>query len=172
MYQFRDRGRLGLEIEDPNNSAVGIPQPVLKDYKDILKDPFFLPGLNEQEETTLPATLRWGGAEDAEGIAIPIRFEKTPEFCEITFEEELNLMMELNGRWFYKAPGTKTVDMMSAFFETPIEPGTEMTLKIFAPPATGENDPSQGDDWDINYYTTITKMPELRIRYEEIQEVL
>ena len=40
MYQFRDRGRLGLEIEDPNNASVGIPQPILKDYKDILKDPF------------------------------------------------------------------------------------------------------------------------------------
>ena len=172
MYQFRDRGRLGLEIEDPNNASVGIPQPILKDYKDILKDPFFLPGLNEAKEVTLPATLRWGSAEDAEGIAIPIKFEKTPEFCEVTFEEELNLMLELNGRWFYKAPGTKTVDMMSAFFETPIEPGAELSLKIFAPPASGENDPAQGEDWAVNYYTTITKMPELRIRYEEVQEVL
>lgn len=131
-----------------------------------------MPGLNEAEEVTLPATLRWGSAEDAEGIAIPIKFEKTPEFCEVTFEEELNLMMELNGRWFYKAPGTKTVDMMSAFFETPIEPGAELSLKIFAPPASGENDPAQGEDWAVNYYTTITKMPELRIRYEEVQEVL
>lgn len=23
---------LGLEIEDPNNASVGIPQPILKDY--------------------------------------------------------------------------------------------------------------------------------------------
>lgn len=172
MYQFRDRGRLGLEIEDPNNNAVGIPQPVLKDYKDILKDEFFLPALNVSEELSFPAKLRWGGSEDAEGIAIPLTFEKSPEFCEITFEEtDLNLMMELNGRWFYKAPGTKTVDMMAAFFENPIEPQTELTLKIFAPPATGENDSSQGEDWDINYYSVINKLPDIRIRYESIQDV-
>ena len=28
-----------------------------------------------------------------------------------------------------------------------------MTLKIFAPPASGENDETQGDDWQTNYYT-------------------
>lgn len=172
MYQFRDRGRLGLEIEDPNNKAVGIAQPLLKDYKDILKDEYFMPEMKDEGETNLPATLRWGGSEDAEGLMIPITFEKTPEFCEITFEEtDLNLMMEINGKWFYKAPGVKTIDMMSAFFETPLSGKTEMTLKLFAPPATGKNDPSQGDDWAINYYTTITKMPELRIRYESVEDV-
>ncbi len=171
MYQFRDRGRLGLELEDPNHSAVGITQPIMEDYKKILKDPLFLPGLKEEEELTLPAKLRWGGSEDADGIALPLVFDQTPEFCEITFEEELNLMMELNGRWFYKAPETKTIDLMPAFFETPIEPGTKLSLKIFAPPASGENDPSQGEDWMSNYYCTMTKMPELRIRYEPVQEI-
>lgn len=172
MYQFRDRGRLGLEIEDPNNNTVGIPQPLLKDYKEILKDPYFMPGMEDEGEVSLPAKLRWGGAEDAEGLAIPITFEKTPEFCEITFEEtDLNLMMELNGRWFYKAPGTKTIDLMSAFFDAPIAPNTVMTLKIFAPPATGKNDPSQGEDWTINYYCTMNKEPSLRIRYESVEDV-
>ncbi len=171
MYQFRDRGRLGLEIEDPNNNTVGIPQPILKDYKEILKDPFFMPELDVQEEVSFPVQMRWGGAEDAEGVAIPLTLEKTPEFCEITFEEELNLMIEINGRWFYKAPGTKTIDMMPAFFENPVEPGTELTLKIFAPPASGENDPSQGEDWATNYYCKMEKMPELRIRYESVQDV-
>lgn len=171
MYQFRDRGRLGLELEDPNHSAVGITQPIMEDYKKILKDPLFLPGLKEEEELTLPAKLRWGGSEDADGIAFPLVFDQMPEFCEITFEEELNLMMELNGRWFYKAPETKTIDLMPAFFETPIEPGTKLSLKIFAPPASGENDPSQGEDWMSNYYCTMTKMPEFRIRYEPVQEI-
>ncbi len=171
MYQFRDRGRLGLEIEDPNNNTVGIPQPILKDYKEILKDPFFMPELDVQEEVSFPVQMRWGGAEDAEGVAIALTLEKTPEFCEITFEEELNLMIEINGRWFYKAPGTKTIDLMPAFFENPVEDGTELTLKIFAPPASGENDPSQGEDWAINYYCTMEKMPQLRIRYESVQDV-
>ena len=43
MYQFRDRGRLGLEIEDPNNRTVGIEQPMLAEYKKVLHDPYFMP---------------------------------------------------------------------------------------------------------------------------------
>ena len=37
FYQFRDRGRLGLEIEDPNNSEVGIEQPVMDTYRELIK---------------------------------------------------------------------------------------------------------------------------------------
>ena len=33
FYQFRDDGRLGLEITDPNNSDVGVEQPILGAYK-------------------------------------------------------------------------------------------------------------------------------------------
>jgi hypothetical protein len=113
----------------------------------------------------LPLTLRWGDAEDSEGVAVEIDFEKNPVFCEVTFEEEINLMMEINGRWFYKAPGTKTIDLMPAFWNSPIKDGERVALNIFAPPASGENDKSQGDDWDMNYYTTINKLPEFRIRY-------
>ena len=60
---------------------------------------------------------------------------------------------------------------MSAFFDAPIAPNTVMTLKIFAPPATGKNDPSQGEDWTINYYCTMNKEPSLRIRYESVEDV-
>ena len=165
MYQFRDRGRLGLEQEDPNNPEVGIAQPLFKVYKEIISDPYFCPELKISSDAELPVTLRWGDAEDSEGVAIEIEFEKNPVFCEVTFEEELNLMMEINGRWFYKAPATKTIDLMPAFWDSPIKDGEKIALNIFAPPASGENDPAQGDDWDINYYTTMNKMPEFRIRY-------
>ena len=166
MYQFRDRGRLGLEIEDPNNPDVGIEQPELKVYKDIINDEYFSPVVSGGDEIKLPAVLRWGGSEDAEGIAIPLHFEKNPTFCEITFEENLNLMMEINGKWFYKSPKAKTIDLMSAFFEKPLSGACDLTLKLFAPPASGENDASQGEDWQTNYYAQITKMPNIRIRFE------
>ena len=78
-------------------------------------------------------------------------------------------MMELNGKWFYKAPETKTVDMMSAFFEKPVEAPCDMTLKIFAPPASGENDPAQGEGWETDYYTTMEKLPKIRIRFEPVE---
>ncbi len=165
FYQFRDRGRLGLEIEDPNNKDNGFEQPVMQVYKEIIHDEYFYPAMNEEKEITLPATLRWGGAEDADGICIPIHFDDNPVFCEATFDEPLNLMMEINGKWFYKSPEAKTIDFMSAFYEKPLNGAADMTLKIFAPPASGENDPSQGEDWQLNYYTEMTKLPDIRIRY-------
>lgn len=168
FYQFRDRGRLGLEIEDPNNQDVGIEQPVLQTYKEIIHDEWFLPSIKQDGETTLPVTLRWGSSEDADGIAVPLHFGKTPHFCELIFEDESNLMIELNGRWFYKSPKAKTIDLMPAFYEKPIEGECDMTLKIFAPPATGENDIST-EDGMFNYYYTLEKLPAIRIRTEPIE---
>ena len=169
MYQFRDRGRLGLEIEDPNNPDVGIEQPLLKTYKEIIHSDWFMPEMKTGEDVQLPIKLRWGGAEDAEGIEIPVHFDGNPHFCEVVFEDDGNYMMEINGKWFYKSPKAKTIDLMGAFFEKPIDSPCDMTLKLFAPPASGENDPSQGDDWAENYYTVIEKLPKIRVRTEPVE---
>jgi len=172
FYQFRDDGRLGLEITDPNNPTVGIEQPVLKTYKEIIHNEYFLPSITTTKAATFPATLRWGSSEDADGLALPITFEKNPVFFEAYFDEDivdLNLMVEVNGRWFYKAPGVKCIDMIPAFFDKPLAGPCELTLRLFAPPATGENDSTQGDDWTMNYYATIKKLPSIRLRYEPIE---
>ncbi len=167
MYQFRDRGRLGLEIEDPNNKGVGIEQPMLKQYRDeVLHDPYFMPAFEEGDEVSFPAEMRWGGSEDADGLAFPIHFEKNPEFCEMTVAQEIGLMVELNGRWFHKAPGTKTIDLMSAFFDKPIDAPCTLTMKLFAPPADGLNVDDGSADWAINYRATLNEAPKMRIRYE------
>ena len=170
MYQFRDKGRLGLEIEDPNNPEVGIPQPLLETYKEIIHDEYFRPEMTIGEEVKLPLTLRWGGAEDAEGIAISLHFEGNPHFCEAIFEDDSNLMMEINGTWFYKSPKAKTIDFMSAFFNKPLTGPCDLTLKIFAPPASGENDIST-EDGLYNSYTTLEKLPQIRLRFEPIEVV-
>lgn len=172
FYQFRDDGRLGLEITDPNNKEVGIEQPILKAYKEIIHEDFFSPSFEINEEVTFPVKLRWGGSEDSTGLCIPLHFEGNPIFAEVTFDEEisdLNLMMELNGHWFYKAPGVKFIDLMPAFFEKQLDVACVMNIKLFAPPATGENDPTQGPDWMDNYYTLIKKLPEFRLRFEPIE---
>lgn len=169
FYQFRDRGRLGLEIEDPNNSEVGIAQPVLDTYKEIIHRDWFRPQMEKQEgKVQLPVTLRWTNSEDAEGLAMPLHFEKNPTFCEAVFEKDSNLMLELNGRWFYKAPCTKTVDMMAAFFEKPLDGPADMTLKIFAPPTTGENDLS-AEDGLFHCDTVLHELPKVRIRFAPIE---
>jgi hypothetical protein len=169
LYQFRDRGRLGLEIEDPNNKDVGLEQPLLKEYRSIIHDPYFSPKIIDAGEDLFPVTLRWGGSEDAEGIAVPLNFEKQPEFCEVTFEEadaDLNLMLEINGRWFYKSPGCKTVDLMYAFFEKPLTAPAELNLHIFAPPASGQNTNNGNPDWATNTYTAVNRLPQVRLRFE------
>ena len=172
FYQFRDRGRLGLEWEDPNNSEVGIKLPVMDAFKEIIHDEYFMPTVIETGEISLPAKLRWGGAEDSDGIAIPVSFEKEPVFFEGYFKDELkeaNLMIEIKGRWFYKAPGKDFVDFMPAFFDGKNVSGKTMMLKIFAPPATGENDEKQGDDWRENWYYTLNKLPEIRLEYKAVK---
>ena len=168
FYQFRDRGRLGLEIQDPNYADCGIEQPVMKTYKEIIHDDFFKPAMTRGDEVTLPCTLRWGGSEDAEGLEIPLHFEKNPHFCEVTFDDDSNIMMEINGKWFYKSPEAKTIDLMAAFFEKPLEGEADLTLRLFAPPASGENDLSI-EDGLMNSYTEIKKLPNIRIRFEPVE---
>ena len=171
FYQFRDRGRLGLEIQDPNDPEVGIEQPVMKTYREIIHDEWFTPSMTVGEEIQLPVTLRWGGSEDAEGIAVPLHFGKDPCFCELHFEDSLNLMIELNGRWFYKSPEAKFIDLMPAFYEKPLNGECDLIMKIFAPPASGENDLSI-EDGLMNSYTVIDKLPKIRIRLEPTEPSL
>ncbi|MCD7784025.1 MAG: hypothetical protein LUH18_00315 [Oscillospiraceae bacterium] len=163
LYQFRDRGRLGLELEDPNNPEVGIEQPLMAEYKKIIHEDWFEPKMDYSGEVKLPVTVRWGGSEDSDGIAIPLKFEDNPTFCELWFDEddESNMMIELNDRWFYKSPKAKYVDLMPAFYENPLDGKTKLSLKIFCPPATGENESGA-----IDSYATIEKLPKIRIAYE------
>lgn len=171
MYQFRDRGRLGLELEDPNNNYVGIEQPVMEDYKEVLHDPYFMPQMTLGDEVQFPVMLRWGSSEDADGIEVPIDFEGTPEFCEITVEDSIGLMIEINGRWFYKSPEVKTVDLMPAFYNDRIDGKKRVSVKLFAPPADGENHDDGTENWNYNCRTEMKKPPEFRIRYEAPAQV-
>ena len=87
-------------------------------------------------------------------------------------DEELidaNLMFEFGGYWFYKAPGVKCIDLMSYFFENPLEEGCskEFKLRIFAPPATGKNSTDSKDSL-LNYYYELPKLPEIRIETEPV----
>lgn len=169
FYQFRDRGRLGLEIEDPNNPEVGIEQPVMDTFRELIQEDWFLPRLTNQDAQQLPVTLRWGGSEDAEGVAMDLHFEGNPHFCELYFEDDTNLMIELGGKWFYKAPKTRFVDLMPLFFKKPLTGPCDMTLRLFAPPASGENDLTLADGL-FNSYTTIERLPKIRVRYTPVEK--
>lgn len=167
MYQFRDDGRLGLEISDPNNQEVGVEQPLMKTYREIIHRPCFQPVMTTTEGTEL--AMRWGGADDAEGIALPISMQGQPVFAEAEFDgalRDMNLMLEINGRWFAKLPGVARVDLLPAFWEKPVEAPCDMTLNMFAPPADGRNHDDGTEDWATNYRCVLPALPTLRIRYE------
>lgn len=170
-YQFRDRGRLGLELEDPNCPSNGIKQPVLDTYREIIHDPYFQPSMMTGEPAQFPMELRWGSFEDSDGLEVPLRLEKSPVFCEVMFDDDpqLNAIIEFNGKWFYKSPGVRSIDLMPAFFDKPLPDGEKLVLRLFAPPADGVNDPSQGPDWAENYYSVVKSIPKFRIRYEPTQ---
>ena len=77
-------------------------------------------------------------------------------------------MIEFNGKWFYKAPETKFVDLMPAFFEKRLNAPVEITLRLFAPPASGLNDLERPDGL-MNSYTTVTALPKLRLEYAPVE---
>ena len=74
--------------------------------------------------------------------------------------------MEINSKWFYKAKGVKTIDLMPAFFEKPLDGKTKLSLNIFATPADGINIDDGRDDWATNSYSVMKNEPEFRIRFE------
>lgn len=168
MYQFRDDGRLGLEITDPSNPERGIEQPLLKTYRELIHKEPFRPVITAGKPAEGACRLRFGGFEDADGIGTAITLERKPIFFEMRFDGALldaNLMISVDGYWFYKKPGVSMIDLNRAFFDREFD-GGEVRLSIFAPPADGLNDPSQGPDWQENYYYTITELPAFRIRYD------
>ncbi|MCQ2506766.1 MAG: hypothetical protein MJ113_06315 [Lachnospiraceae bacterium] len=179
FYQFRDRGRLGLEIEDPNNSEVGIRQPLMDAYIKLLNDKDFLPKVkrvktlkSENGKFEKPVKLRYGASNDCEGIAMEFKLEKNPEFFELYFDEENvndNILIEINGSMIYKAPGVKCVDLMEAFFKKPLKKGKNVTMRMVYPPASGENDLKVKDGL-LNTYTKVAKLPSVRIEYLPIVE--
>lgn len=176
LYQFRDDGRLGLELTDPNNKDVGIEQPILASYREDLHKEFFSRKVEVIGQAELPVKLRWTSSQDAEGIELEIPVEKDPHFAELYFNGNLtdaNLMLEFGGWNFYKAPGVKCIDLMSWFFENKITAPQKIKLRIFAPPADGKNHPPAGDensdgDWLYNYYAELDSLPEIRIEYEPV----
>jgi hypothetical protein len=135
-YQFRDRARLGLERENPNDSSVGLPAPFLPVYKELIRNPYFLPseGWSRLNGTL---TLEWRASDDSDGLGWKIPLKSKPIFLELLFRKSDNLMIHAGRDWFYKKPGVEWVDVTSAAANwRRIEP---FPVSVFAPPADGMN---------------------------------
>lgn len=174
MYQFRDDGRLGLEVTDPNNKDVGIEQPLLATYREQLHKSFFRAKIISQQAISLPCQLTWTSSEDAEGIELSLDITQNPHYAEVYFPgqlKDLNLMIELDGWWFYKAPGTKCVDLMSYFFEHKIQNALTLPLRFFAPPAEGTNPQNVDGTYSERCVTELSALPEVRLEFEPVKVI-
>lgn len=168
LYQFRDNGRLGLEVTDPNHPGVGIAQPLLGTYRDIIHHSCFTPSLEAGEQTALPCALRWGCSEDADGVSVTVMLKQFPLLFEAFFDAsavEMSLMIECCGMWFHKAPGVRFVDFMPAFTSVSAFGSGEVALNIFAVPADGRNTDDGSPDWDINARFSLDTLPVIRVKY-------
>jgi hypothetical protein len=157
-YQFRDRGRLGLEQEDPNNRDVGVPEPFLDQYRKIVHDPYFSPG---EEWKRQPADARllmeWRAADDSGGLGWKVRLKRLPSFLELRFPAAANLLVRVAGDWFFKKPGVEWVDATKA--ASGMRRGGTVPVAVFAPPPDGANGSSS------TVRTLLKRAPEVRIRY-------
>ena len=110
-----------------------------------------------------------GGSDDAEGLEIPLHFEKNPHFCEVIFDDDSNIMMEINGKWFYKSPEAKTlIDLMAAFFEKPLEGEADLTLGDFLLLLQAVRMISIEDGLMNSYAADQKKLPNIRIRFDQL----
>lgn len=135
-YQFRDRGRLGLEREDPNNPHNGLPTPFLPVYKKLLQEPYFQP---VEDWTRFKGGLRmeWRTSEDSDGLGWKVPLKGKPSFLEVQLDKNVNLVVKGGKTWFYKKPGVDWVDLTQAAADW----GTAkpFPIAVFAPPADGMN---------------------------------
>jgi hypothetical protein len=159
-YQFRDRGRLGLEHEDPNCRDVGVATPFLPMYRRLLvEEPYFSP-----RETWAPLgrakpTLVWRSAHDADGLGWKVRRPKELSFFELRLPKDDNLLVRVHKSWFYKAPGVEWVDATDAARGA----GPTVPVAVFAPPKNGTN-PRQGPGFAAETQTRLRSGPGVRVR--------
>jgi len=157
-YQFRDKGRLGLEQEDPNNPAVGVATPFLGMYRELIREPYFTPG---ETWTRLggaaPLAMHWRGSDDSDGLGWKIRVKAVPSFLELKCPKDANLIVKVGAQWFYKKPGVEWVDATSA--AAGMRRGGTLPIVVFAPPADGANHGAG------SVKSRLPRPPELRLRY-------
>ncbi len=157
-YQFRDRGRLGLEREDANNSENGLPTPFMEVYKGLIQEPYFLPK-EEWARLKGPLKMDWRTSDDSDGLGWKLGLKKKPVFLELLLDKQANLMIKAGKKWHYKKPGVDWVDITLAA----VEWGTAKPFPIvlFAPPADGMN-----PNGTLSVTFQLKTPPKMRLHYE------
>jgi len=165
-YQFRDRGRLGLEREDPNHPENGLCTPFLSVYKDLIQQPYFQPGETWKRNNNL--RMEWRSSDDSDGLGWKIPLKSRPVFLELLFEKGSNLVIKAGKKWYYKKPGVEWLDVTMAAVEwgSPYAKASgdrkakPFPVVAFAPPANGMNPAGAA-----SVITKLRQAPRLRLIY-------
>ena len=156
-YQFRDRARLGLEREDPNNREIGNPSPFLPVYKRLIQDPYFLPG-EHWTRNGQDLGVEWRSSEDSDGLGWKIRLAHRPIFLELLLGKGESLMIRAGHTWYYKKPGVELIDVTPATEQWPLD--TPFPIRLFAPPPEGTNPGCRS-----SYRSRLSGIPQMRLLY-------
>ena len=155
MYQFRDRGGLGLELESRVSHEFVSRLPSCGAYRKAASDPYYNPVMVAGEQLSKagsPLKLRWYNSEKADGLSIRGKRHSASNRMRIKLDSG-NYLIECNGKWFHSRGGS--VDLKAAVF-----PGDKYAINIFCPPHDGTN--STGHDGNyLPYYQA-----EIRVRPE------
>lgn len=156
MYQFRDRGGLGLELEDQRTHEFLKRLPACNAYKKAVTEPCYMPSIKKGgviDETRFPITLKWYNSEDAEGLSIRGIRPKGSNRLSIVLEKG-NYLIECNGKWFHTEGGS--LDLKKTVLQ-----GEAYSINIFAPPKDGVNSIAPDGSYLPYYQTAIYEIPRI-----------
>ncbi|NLD98418.1 MAG: hypothetical protein GX640_00960 [Fibrobacter sp.] len=149
MYQFRDRGGLGLELEDPKTFKFIKRLPSCSAYKKAVADKHFQPVIKTGAAINarkLSLSLKWFNSEDAEGICLAGLRPLDSTGIHLLLPKG-NYLINCNGSWLHSRGGKVDLKRM-------VDSGAQFKVNVFAPPAEGIN--SRGADGQfLPYYEKV-----------------
>jgi hypothetical protein len=133
-YQFRDRGGLGLELEDAADPSRFAARPALEAYRRAICDPWFEPVVRTETSSSATRLLSWRSPCDADGVEFEFPPAQAP--VKLILPRNTHLLVESGGAWKLKPRGIgELVLPVSAPMEA-------FRVRVFAPPPDGRNNRS------------------------------
>jgi hypothetical protein len=135
FYQFRDRGGLGLELEDAEDATLFKPRPALAAYRKALSNDHFAHRVEPVVETEAagPFPLEWRSSTDSDGFEFSFHLPANTRRVAAQLPADTHLLVGIGNQWQVKTAGTSRLS-----FELE-RPGDRVNVRVFAPPSDGRN---------------------------------
>lgn len=146
FYQFRDRGGLGLELENLNDSSQFEALPSLAAYRDAIQNEFFQLRIETQPDNPISGavTLRWESSIKAIGIACDYPLPREVEKIRLRCQAASCLLVEHGGEWLRKPPGQTHIHVRRKTHSELLR------IHVFAVPPDGRNTEPQAYSFTLN----------------------